>query len=136
MSNSVKVALIVCITVLSISIVAALVSIQLTGGDEGILVRNLGLIASFLVTGIPVLITSIRTKERTDALNNKADIISKKTADIEMHVNGNLQEAVVQGTTQGVVQAVQMIRGQDAAQKAVEGGQEHGESGSIQGGQV
>lgn len=134
LSNSVKVAIVVGITVICVSVIAGLVSIQLTGGDEGVLVRNLGLIASFLITGIPILITSIRGKERTDQIGHQTDNIADKVSQIEMKVNGNLQEAVVQGTTQGVMQAVQIIRGQDAQQKAIDEGGQGGKDGDVQSG--
>lgn len=75
----------VCATVAAVSVVAAITSVTLAHGDAGQLIRNLGLVAAFLVAQAPVLINQIRARD-------KVAEIAKTTTQIKAAVNGTTTE--------------------------------------------
>jgi hypothetical protein len=100
-----KTVAIVCGTVLAIAVIAAITSVQLVGGDASVLIRNLGLVATFLVLNVPILINQIKAKEKAEIVAKQTDLVVKQTEEISRHVNGELQTTVHNAVASGVVEA-------------------------------
>jgi hypothetical protein len=143
MSDSLKVAFAVCVTVLLIAVVAAITSVTLTHGDTGVLIRNLGLVAAFLVAQIPVLINQIRARDKAEELTQTTKGLTKQADRIEDRVNGTLGESVHDAVVEGMHTAAAEARaGQDRQDVVISDiatrttnleGRDHGDSGSVPG---
>jgi len=115
-SNSVKVALLVCTTAILLAVIASITSVTIEGGDVGNLIRNFGLVAVFLVTNIPILVAQMKSKEVAQeakeaalATSEQTQQIATSTAAIEKKVNGELHSLVSGAVTTGIGTAVQAL---------------------------
>lgn len=123
-SNPVKVATIICGTVVAITVIVAIVSVQITGGDTAVLIRNFGLIAGFLVVNIPTLVASIRTRDKANVIGEQTKALQVKTDAIAEQVNGTLHDAIQSGVSEGVQHAADIAA--DKVTAALKEGQGNG----------